>query len=69
MLDLQLLALQADLTRVITFMFARELSARTYPNVGVPEAHHPLSHHNDRPELIPDGFPVKRVTTQRAVRR
>jgi hypothetical protein len=52
MLDLQILALQADLTRVLTFMFAREISARTYPQVGVPESHHPLSHHNDRPELI-----------------
>lgn len=52
MLDLQILALQADLTRVITMMFAREISARTYPQIGVSESHHPLSHHNDRPELV-----------------
>ncbi len=52
MLDLQLLALQADLTRVITFMLSKEQSARPYPQIGVPEAHHPLSHHNDVPELV-----------------
>jgi len=52
MLDLQLLALQSDLTRVITFMIGKEQSARPYPQIGVPEAHHPLSHHNDQPELI-----------------
>jgi len=52
MLDLQLLALQTDLTRVISFMIGKEQSARPYPQIGVPEAHHPLSHHNDVPELI-----------------
>jgi Protein of unknown function (DUF1552) len=52
MFDLQLLAFQTDLTRVSTFMFARELSGRPYPQIGVPEAHHPLSHHNDRPDLV-----------------
>jgi len=52
MLDLQLVALQADLTRVITFMLGKEQSARPYPQIGVPEAHHPLSHHNDQPELV-----------------
>src|SRR5204863_8727328 len=52
MLDLQLLAFQSDLTRVISFMIAKEQSARPYPQVGVPEAHHPLSHHNDVPELV-----------------
>jgi len=52
MLDLQLLALQSDLTRVMTFMIGKEQSARPYPQIGVPEAHHPLSHHNDIPELI-----------------
>jgi len=52
MLDLQLLALQSDLTRVISFMIGKEQSARPYPQIGVPEAHHPLSHHNDVPELI-----------------
>jgi hypothetical protein len=52
MLDLQLLAFQTDLTRVISFMLSKEQSARPYPAIGVPEAHHPLSHHNDNPELI-----------------
>ena len=52
MLDLQLLAFQTDLTRVITFMFGRELSGRPYPQIGVPDAHHPLSHHNDRPDRV-----------------
>jgi len=42
--DLQLLALQGDVTRVITFQLARETSTRTYPEIGVPEAHHPLTH-------------------------
>src|SRR5205085_7334295 len=52
MLDLQLLALQSNLTRVISFMIGKEQSARPYPQIGVPEAHHPLSHHNEIPELI-----------------
>jgi hypothetical protein len=52
MLDLQLLAFQSDLTRVISFMIGKEQSARPYPQIGVPEAHHPLSHHNDVPELV-----------------
>ena len=47
MFDLQVLAFQSDLTRVITFMIGKEQSARAYPQIGVPEAHHPLSHHND----------------------
>jgi len=52
MMDLQLLALQSDLTRVISFMIGKEQSARPYPQIGVPEAHHPLSHHSNVPELI-----------------
>jgi len=52
MLDLQLLALQSDLSRVISFMIGKEQSARPYPQIGVPEAHHPLSHHSNVPELI-----------------
>ncbi|HIC57700.1 MAG TPA: DUF1552 domain-containing protein [Acidobacteria bacterium] len=52
MLDLQVLAFQSDLTRVVSFMIGKEQSARPYPQIGVPEAHHPLSHHNDVPELI-----------------
>jgi hypothetical protein len=52
MLDLQILAFQSDLTRVISFMISKEQSARAYPQIGVSEAHHPLSHHNDIPELV-----------------
>jgi hypothetical protein len=52
MIDLQVLALQADLTRIITFQLAREASTRTYPNIGVPEPHHPVSHHANDPEML-----------------
>jgi hypothetical protein len=52
MLDLQILALRSDLTRVITFMIGKEQSARPYPQIGVPDAHHPLSHHGNVPELV-----------------
>ena len=52
MFDLQLLAYQGDITRVITFQLARELSGRTYPEVGVPDPHHPLSHHGNDPEKV-----------------
>src|SRR5262245_60881449 len=52
MLDLQILAFRSDLTRVISFMISKEQSARPYPQIGVPEAHHPLSHHSNLPELI-----------------
>ncbi len=49
MIDLQVLALQADLTRVVTFQLAREASTRTYPQIGVAEPHHPVSHHGNDP--------------------
>jgi Protein of unknown function (DUF1552) len=52
MFDLQLLAMQADLTRIITFQLARETSTRTYPQIGVPEPHHPVSHHTNDPEKL-----------------
>ena len=52
MFDLQVLALQGDLTRVITFQLARETSNRTYPEIGVPEPHHPTSHHSNNPEKL-----------------
>jgi hypothetical protein len=64
MLDLQLLAFQSDLTRVISFMIGKEQSARPYPQIGVPEAHHPLSHHNDMPELIAQMSKINRYHTQ-----
>jgi len=52
MFDLQVLAYQADLTRVITFMVGHETSQRAYPEIGVPDAHHPLSHHGGDGEKI-----------------
>jgi hypothetical protein len=52
MFDLQALAMQADITRVITFQLAREASTRTYPEIGISEAHHPISHHGNDPEKL-----------------
>jgi hypothetical protein len=52
MFDLQVLALQGDVTRIITFQLARETSNRTYPEIGVPDPHHPLSHHGNDPAKI-----------------
>jgi Protein of unknown function (DUF1552) len=52
MFDLQLLALEADITRVVTFQLARETSNRTYPEIGVSDPHHPLTHHGNDPEKI-----------------
>jgi hypothetical protein len=52
MFDLQVLALRGDVTRVITFQLARETSNRTYPEIGVPDPHHPLSHHGNDPAKI-----------------
>ena len=50
--DLLAVAYEAELTRVFTFMVARELSARTYPQAGVPEQHHQVSHHGNDPAMI-----------------
>ena len=52
MYDLQLLAYQIDRTRIVTFMAGHELSGRTYPEIGVPDAHHPLSHHRGVPASL-----------------
>jgi hypothetical protein len=52
MFDLQLLAYQGDITRVTTFQIARETSNRSYPEIGISDPHHPLSHHGDNPEKI-----------------
>ena len=52
MFDLQTLAFQTDLTRVFTFLMVREASVRSYPEVGVPDSHHPLSHHQNAPEKL-----------------
>jgi hypothetical protein len=52
MFDLQVLAMQGDITRVTTFQLARETSNRTYPEIGVADPHHPLSHHGNDPDKI-----------------
>lgn len=52
MFDLQVIAFQADLTRVSTMMLGREGSVRTYPEIGVPDPHHPLTHHRGHPDFI-----------------
>jgi hypothetical protein len=52
MIDLEVLAYQADLTRVCTFMLAKELSGRTYPEIGVSEGHHAVSHHGDAEDKL-----------------
>jgi len=52
MFDLLALAYEADITRVFTFMMAREISNRTYPQVDVSEGHHAVSHHANRPEKM-----------------
>jgi hypothetical protein len=49
MFDLQAIAFQADITRVSTFMMSRELNSRTYPQIGVPDQHHSVSHHQYNP--------------------
>ena len=57
MMDLLALAYQTDLTRISSFMLAREVSGRAYPEIGVSDSHHPLSHHRDRlqPRASPGG--------------
>jgi hypothetical protein len=52
MMDLQIIAFQADLTRVITFMIGREGSNRPYKNIGIADGHHSLTHHQNDPERV-----------------
>ncbi len=52
MFDLQLIAFQADITRVVTLLLGREASPRTFEQIGVPEQHHSCSHHVNNPELM-----------------
>lgn len=52
MFDLQLLAMQGDITRVFSFQLARETSTRAYPEIGIDDPHHPLSHHGNDPAKI-----------------
>jgi hypothetical protein len=60
MFDLQIVAFQTDSTRVVTMMMGREGSGRTYPEIGVPDPHHPLTHHRGNPEWIEK---VKKINT------
>jgi hypothetical protein len=52
MLDLALLGFKTDTTRIFSMILAREVSNRSYPQIGVPEQHHPVSHHRNDPGLI-----------------
>ncbi|MEQ1870719.1 MAG: DUF1552 domain-containing protein [Vicinamibacterales bacterium] len=52
MFDLMALSYQTDLTRVVTFLMGREKSGRAYPEAGVPDSHHSVSHHQNRPEIM-----------------
>jgi len=52
MYELQWLAFRSDMTRVVTFMLGRELNFRTYPEIGITEGHHGLSHHQDNPTQL-----------------
>jgi Protein of unknown function (DUF1552) len=52
MFDLQVLAFQGDITRITTLMFAREMAVRSYPQVGVPDSHHSVSHHDNNPAKL-----------------
>jgi hypothetical protein len=52
MFDLQLVAFQTDSTRIVTMLMGREGSMRTYPEIGVPDPHHPLTHHRNNPEWV-----------------
>ncbi len=60
MFDLQALAFRADITRVFSMIMSRELSSRTFAQIGVPDQHHAVSHHRDDPDLI-----VKKANSDR----
>jgi Protein of unknown function (DUF1552) len=67
MFDLQVLAFQADITRVTTLMIGREEGGRSYPQAGVPEGHHSISHHDNNPEKLAklakiDAYHVKQMS-------
>src|SRR4029077_10056815 len=64
MFDLMALAFQADITRIITFSMDREASMRTYTNIGISEAFHPLSHHGNNPEKQGKLVQIQRYHTE-----
>jgi hypothetical protein len=59
MYDLLVLAYRANITRVSTYMVARETSNRTYPQLGVPDGHHEISHHQNLPEAIKKNIKIQ----------
>jgi hypothetical protein len=64
MFDLATVAFQTDLTRISTFMIAREGSSRSYREIGIPDAHHPLTHHRNNPEWIEKIVQINRYHMQ-----
>ena len=64
MFEMMALAYQANLTRVSTFMMAREVSMRTYNNLGISDAFHPLSHHQNNPEKVAKLIKVQNFHTK-----
>jgi len=64
MFDLQVLAYQTDMTRVISFMMGRGQSNRSFPEIGVPDAHHPISHHQNDPEKLEKLHKINRFHSQ-----
>ncbi|HEX5420117.1 MAG TPA: DUF1552 domain-containing protein [Gammaproteobacteria bacterium] len=68
MFELQRLAFQADMTRVVTFMLGRELNFRSYPEIGINEGHHALSHHQNRPDKMAMYAKLNTYQTQLFVR-
>ena len=69
MFDLLALAYQADVTRVFSFMLSRELSQRTYPQIGVTEQHHSVSHHGNDAQKIAQNVKVNTYHIRRASAR
>ncbi len=66
--DMMHLAYQADMTRVVSFMIAKEVSMRTFPNLGITEAFHPLSHHQSDPAKLDKLVQIQNWHTQRFAR-
>ena len=64
MYDLLHIAFQADITRVFSLMMARDLSHLSYPQIGVADPHHSISHHADRPDVIEKHFKVNHYHMQ-----
>jgi hypothetical protein len=61
MFDMQVLAFQCDLTRVITFLMSREVSPRTYTEIGISDPHHGLSHHQNNPAQMEKLAKINRI--------